>query len=72
MISVECRQLPEDDPQETPRNSTPCSIDPNRICSSIEVSENYSMQLDTRHFHDSGEIGGIANISGEIVVVFQC
>lgn len=59
VISVECMHLPADTPYgEIPRNSTPCSIDPNGVCSAIDVSENYSMQLDTSHFHDSGEIRG--------------
>lgn len=59
VISVECMHLPADTPHdEVPRNSTPCSIDPNGVCSSISVSENYSMQLDARHFYDSGEIRG--------------
>ena len=57
--AVQCLHLPAGTTSEIPRNSTPCSIsDPGAVCSSIDVSENYSMQLDASRFHDSGQIEG--------------
>ena len=60
-ISVNCLPTNTPPPAATPsvpRNSTPCSIDPSAVCLTTDASENYSMQLNTRHFHESGEIEG--------------
>lgn len=59
LMMVECRQIPADTPHDFPTNSTPCSIDVERVCSSFDESVNYSMQLDVNNFHDSGEIKGM-------------
>lgn len=68
--AVQCLHLPASTTSrvEIPRNSTPCSIDPSAVCSSLDASENYSVQLDASLFHESGEIKG--NFFPSILILF--
>lgn len=55
-----CRTLPETTPTEIPKNSTPCSIEVEKMCSSLEEDPgNYSMEFNTGSFRRSGEMRGI-------------
>lgn len=58
VIPANCRHIPETPPEIARRNATPCSIEMDQICSTIDVSNLYSMRFTVDSFHHSGEIKG--------------
>lgn len=63
LVPASCRHVPQTRPQTPPEalsanSSTPCSMQVERVCSAIEMTDNYSMRLNVDQFHISGKITG--------------
>lgn len=58
MSPAVCIPVAPTETAETAKNSTPCSIEVERICSAIDATDNYSMGLGVDKFHHTGEIKG--------------
>lgn len=60
---IECNHVPESGSEAPtvavdPRSLDACSIDKDSTCSSVGVSDRYSMQINVDNFYTYGEITG--------------